>query len=225
MNNNYCSLLLLFGLWNEAWNFFNSLAETQMIDIRIIVDNVAQIGGPANRSQFMFIPYFQFEEEEEEKEEEKGFPSEHEQGRSIWSAIMSVEGPVENFLSQYLESKLNLIVGSHRIGSLWITVECRSLQILEELWEDYCSGHFNEMAQEMIVTPYVLAQLGVTDVKLKTFISEEEYERGKQIFMDNSGELIVNVQVTSVFPILFLATGLVVQSFLPIHVVTLFFQD
>ncbi|KAJ7383754.1 hypothetical protein OS493_026285 [Desmophyllum pertusum] len=164
---------------------------TQMLDIRIIVENVVKTGGPATSSPPKSSHMSRrkkrsrkSKEEGEKGEEEKGFPSEHEQGRSIWSAIMSVEGPVENFLSQYLESKLNLVVGSHRIGSLLIRVECRSLQILEELWKDYCSGHLNEMAQEMIVTPYVLATLGVTDVKLKTFISEEEYQRGKQILKD-----------------------------------------
>ena len=102
---------------------------------------------------------------------------------------MSVEGPAENFLSQYLESKLNLIVGSHRIGSLdlRITVECRSLEILKELWEDYCSGHLNQIAKEVLVTVDALEKLGVTDVKLKTFISEEEYEKGKQILKDSPG--------------------------------------
>ena len=105
----------------------------------------------------------------------------------IWNVILSFKEPFLLFL-QYLGNKLNVFVRSHVVGSLLITVECSSLQILEGLWEDYWRGHLNEFAQEVLVTADVLEKLSLTDVKLKTFISEEEYERGKQIFMDNSGE-------------------------------------
>ncbi|KAJ7381856.1 death effector domain-containing [Desmophyllum pertusum] len=103
----------------------------------------------------------------------------------IWNVILSFK---ESFLlfAKYLRYKLNLGVRRCDVGSLLTTVECSSLQSLEGLWEDYCSGHLNEIAQEVLVTTNVLEKLGLTDVKLKTFLSEEEYEKGKQIFMDNS---------------------------------------
>ena len=44
------------------------------------------------------------------------------------------------------------------------------------------------MVQETLVTHEVLDILGIDEVKLIVSISEQEYERGKQIFADNSGE-------------------------------------
>ncbi|KAJ7388228.1 hypothetical protein OS493_039101 [Desmophyllum pertusum] len=59
----------------------------------------------------------------------------------IWDVILSFK---ESFLlfAKYLRYKLNLDVRRHDLGSFLITVECSSLQILEGLWEDYRSGHF-----------------------------------------------------------------------------------
>ena len=118
----------------------------------------------------------------------------------IWSVILSFKKSFELFL-QYLGYKLNAFVRNHDVGSLLITVECSSLQILEGLWEDYRSGHLNKIAQEILVTAEVLEKLGLDEVKLKTFISEEEYKKCKQIFMDTSGECAV----FNIFPILNMA--------------------
>ena len=104
--------------------------------------------------------------------------------RDIWNVIKE---SVSTFV-EYLSDKLNVVVQRCTLGSLLITVECSSLQILEGLWEDYCSGHLNEMAQGMLVTAEVLEKLGLTELKLKTFISEEKYEKGRKIFKDNSSE-------------------------------------
>ena len=108
----------------------------------------------------------------------------------IWTVILSFKKPFELFL-QYLRYKLNLFVGNHVLSSLLITVECSSLQILEGLWEDYCSGHLNAIAQEILVTAEVLEKLGLDEVRLKTFISEEEYEKGKQILGGHSGGCVI----------------------------------
>ena len=104
----------------------------------------------------------------------------------IWTVILSFKKSFELFL-QYLGYKLNAFVRRLDVGSLSITVECSSLQILEGLWEDYRSGHLNAIAQEILVTADVLEKLGLDDVRLKTYISEEEYESGKKIFMEISG--------------------------------------
>jgi len=108
----------------------------------------------------------------------------------IWTVILSFKRSVE-LVFQYLRYTLKAFVRKHDVGSLLITVECSSLQILEGLWEDYSSGHLNAIAQEILVTAEVLEKLGLDDVRLKTFISEEEYQKGKQIFMDHSGECVV----------------------------------
>ena len=73
-------------------------------------------------------------------------------------------------------------------GSWHVTVECSSSQVLEGLWEDYRSGHLNSVAQEMLITQQVLEKLGLTELKLKTFISEDQYEKGKKLLEASSGD-------------------------------------
>ena len=60
-------------------------------------------------------------------------------------------------------------------GSLRITVECPTLEILEGLWEDYCSGHLNAVAEEYLLTDDIKRRFHVESVKLKTRILEEDY--------------------------------------------------
>ncbi|KAJ7388940.1 hypothetical protein OS493_034870 [Desmophyllum pertusum] len=73
-----------------------------------------------------------------------------------------------------------------RNGSLIITVECSSLEILEGLWEDYCTGLLNEMAQKFLVTEDLLKELGLTEAKLTTTILEEEYGACRKHFIQYS---------------------------------------
>ena len=49
------------------------------------------------------------------------------------------------FVQYLLEVRKVLIVSTHN-GSLVIKVKCSTLEILEDLWDDYCIGHLNEMA-------------------------------------------------------------------------------
>ena len=39
-----------------------------------------------------------------------------------------------------------------------------------------------------VETDEILEKRALTEVKLKTLISEEEYEKGKKVFMENSGD-------------------------------------
>ena len=89
---------------------------------------------------------------------------------------------------QYLKDVRKLLVLDIHQGSLIITVECSSLQILEELWEDYCTGHLNEVAQKFLVTEDLLKAVGLVAVKLKTTIAEEEYRDCREHFLKRSGK-------------------------------------
>ena len=73
-------------------------------------------------------------------------------------------------------------------GSLIVTVECSSLEILEGLWNDYCAGRLNEMAQKFLVTEDVLKKFGLTEVKLTTTILEKEYRACRGYFLQCSGK-------------------------------------
>ena len=110
----------------------------------------------------------------------------------VWNVILSFKESVDSFF-QYLWHKLHLLVRNNEVGSWHITVECSSLQVLEGLWEDYLSGHLNSIAQEILITPQVLEKLGLTELRLKTFISE----KGKKLFEASSGDYceFTNIEV------------------------------
>ena len=55
---------------------------------------------------------------------------------------------------KYLKEVRKVLLIDVQPGSLIITVECRTLQILDELWQDYCTSHLNEMAQQFLVSDY-----------------------------------------------------------------------
>ncbi|XP_068717389.1 uncharacterized protein, partial [Montipora capricornis] len=82
----------------------------------------------------------------------------------------------------YLERVHKAVVVGVKSGSLVITVEVSSLQSLEDLWEDYSFGHVNKMAQKFLVTKELLEEFGLLEVKLTTFIAEEEYRACQEYF-------------------------------------------
>ena len=86
----------------------------------------------------------------------------------------------DDFLT-YME-KMRIIITGVGIGSLLITLKCGSLEILERLWEDYLSGHLGEVAQRCFVTEEILTEFSLTELKLQTTISVEEYIACKMYF-------------------------------------------
>ena len=90
---------------------------------------------------------------------------------------------------EYLKKFRKVLFVDAQEGSLIITVGCRSVQILEDLWCDYCTGRVNEMAQKYLVTEEILNELGLTEAKLTTSISEEEYRSCQEQLLLYSGKL------------------------------------
>ena len=95
-------------------------------------------------------------------------------------------GELNGFIC-YLKEVRKVLFVEARPGSLIITVECNSLQILEELWDDYCSGQLNEMAQAFLVTEEVIRAFGLINVKLTSTIEEEEYKACREYFLERPG--------------------------------------
>ena len=95
-----------------------------------------------------------------------------------------------NGFIEYMERVRKVLVIEAATGSLIVTVECRSLQILDELWRDYRSGHLDEMAQKFLVTGDILKELGLVEVKLKTTIAEDEYSACRRYFLKHVGEYV-----------------------------------
>ena len=105
----------------------------------------------------------------------------------FWYVLYSFKEPII-LLLRYLRIKLGVGIQDNRLGSLVITVSCSSLEVLEQLWRDYCSGHLNEVVQETLVTEQLLKELCLSEVKLKTIISEKKYNACKEWFMRRSGK-------------------------------------
>ena len=92
----------------------------------------------------------------------------------FWYVVYSFKSSLNLFIS-YLKMKLGVDVEDYRLGSLVITVSCSSLEVLEALWKEYRTGHLNKVVQETLVTAEVLEKLDLNEVKLRTFISEQDY--------------------------------------------------
>ena len=112
-----------------------------------------------------------------------GIPSEKEVLRLI--AVRYLQGTqpsskddFDSFLTYMKEMRVTIADVS--IGSLLITVKCDSLQILVRLWENYLSGRLGEVVQRCFVTEEILTELSLAELKLKTTISEEEYNAYKK---------------------------------------------
>ena len=80
-----------------------------------------------------------------------------------------------NGFIRYMKEVREVILLECKPGSLIITVECGSLKILEELWQDYCTGNLGRVVQECLVTEDILKELGLSEIKLMTTIDEKDY--------------------------------------------------
>ena len=60
-------------------------------------------------------------------------------------------------------------------GCLIITVECGSLKILEELWQDYCTGNLGRVVQECLVTEDILKELGLSEIKIRQLLKNSKF--------------------------------------------------
>jgi len=100
----------------------------------------------------------------------------------------STEEEFNGFL-RYMKDVRQVVVVDTHPGSLIIRVECNSLEILEGLWEDYGTGHLNNMAQKYLVTEDVLKESGLIEVKLRTTILEDEYRACKVYLLQKLGEV------------------------------------
>lgn len=86
-------------------------------------------------------------------------------------------------LHVHLVGELHLTNVSFDGSSILITVQCCTLEILERLWDDYCSGRFNEVAEKCLITEEVKDELGMETIQLTTTILEEDYLACKSSLM------------------------------------------
>ena len=109
--------------------------------------------------------------------------------QNFWDDVSSSNRSL-NRLKKYLKKKFGANVLGDRRGSLIITVSCSSLEVLEELWKEYRTGHLNEVIQATLVTAEVLEKLNLKEVKLRTIISEEDYLSYKEFLNKSAGNAV-----------------------------------
>ena len=87
----------------------------------------------------------------------------------------------------YLCGHLSLKVIDTQKGSIKIIVNCLTPEILEHLWDDYCSGRLNAEAEKCLITENVKEELGMETIKLATTILREDYMSCKLSLMETAG--------------------------------------
>ena len=98
--------------------------------------------------------------------------------------LSSFEGLEDFYL--YLRGYLSLVDIEFQKSSIKITVKCCTLEILERLWDDYCSGRLNAEAEKCLITENVKEELGMETIKLATTILKEDYLACKFSLMETS---------------------------------------
>ena len=94
---------------------------------------------------------------------------------------------VGDFL-KHLELTYNVSCLTFNLGSLIISLGCKTLKGLDKLWNDYLSGHLNKVVNKHLVTDEVMKNFILTTINLKTTIDEKNYLNCRKILMDSSGE-------------------------------------
>ena len=74
------------------------------------------------------------------------------------------------------------------VGSLIITLNCKTLKGLDQLWKDYLSGHLNKVAERYLVSNRMKKKLNLRKINLKTTIDEKNYFNCRKVLMESSGE-------------------------------------
>ena len=67
-----------------------------------------------------------------------------------------------------------------------IAVQCDNVEILERLWEDYCTGRLNATARNMFLTDDIKRRFHVESVNLKTTILKEDYLACKKFLLNRT---------------------------------------
>lgn len=108
--------------------------------------------------------------------------------KALDSFPLTSERALNNYYS-HLRGALGLQLYEKKQGSLHLRVHCRSLAILERMWNEYCSGHLNTVAEECLGTDEVKKEAGVDTIRLKTTILEEDYMKCRKFLTEISGKL------------------------------------
>ena len=89
---------------------------------------------------------------------------------------------------KHLDQTYNVSCVTFNLGSLIISLECKTLKGLDKLWNDYLSGHLNKVANKHLVADEMMRNLSLKTINLKTTIDMENYLHCRKILAESSGE-------------------------------------
>ena len=89
---------------------------------------------------------------------------------------------------EFLEMTYNVSRVAVNVGSLIISLDCKTLRGLDQLWNDYLSGHLIKVAERHLVTEEMKKKLNLRTIKLKITIEGENYLKCKKVLVACSGE-------------------------------------
>ena len=89
---------------------------------------------------------------------------------------------------EFLKMAYNVSRVAVNKGSLIISLNCKTLKDLDQLWNDYLSGHLNKVAERYLVTDKMKTTVNLRKINLKTTIEEENYLNCRKVLLEISGE-------------------------------------
>ena len=97
--------------------------------------------------------------------------------------VIGVRAFLEFLETTYRSSRVAL-----NVGSLIISLNCKTLRGLDQLWIDHLSGHLIKVAERYLVTDEMKKRLNLRTINLKTTVEEENYLNCRKVLMECSGE-------------------------------------
>ena len=97
------------------------------------------------------------------------------------------ETSLRDFL-EFLKEAYKVFPHALNVGSLIISLNCKTLKGLDQLWKDYLSGHLNKVAERYLVTDEMKTKLNLRKINLKTTIEEQNYLNCRKVLLESSGE-------------------------------------
>ena len=89
---------------------------------------------------------------------------------------------------EYLELTYDVSCLTFNLGSLIISLGCKTLKGLGKLWKDYLSGLLNKVARKHIMTYKMMNSLNLKKINLKTTIDKENYLNCRKVLLGLSSE-------------------------------------
>ena len=89
---------------------------------------------------------------------------------------------------EYLEVTYDVSCLTFNLGSLIISLDCKTFKGLDKLWNDHLSGHLSKVARTHLVDDEMIKNLNLRTINLKTTIDEENYLNCRKVLMELSSK-------------------------------------